>query len=221
MNERAIAAAQSDATAAAQPAPLPPPAPVPTGERDSLGRLFDPLKFKPKKDSLGRWHNLRGGRKPATPAPEQPASTVGEPGGMMAAPMADKYDAAAEMYCRAFYGIADMVFHGNGEWQPDNEGEHRALKDSLARYLRFKQSEDLPPGFALALAAGVYAAPRFVRPNTQRRTGEIVQWVKGKLTKKSDVVLFGNGSLPNEAPKPQTDYKVVLDENSPLNRHVS
>ena len=29
---------------------------------DALGRIFDASKFKPEKDTLGRWKNLRGGR---------------------------------------------------------------------------------------------------------------------------------------------------------------
>jgi hypothetical protein len=33
------------------------------GGRDSLGRLFDPEKFRLEKDTLGRWKNRRGGRK--------------------------------------------------------------------------------------------------------------------------------------------------------------
>lgn len=31
--------------------------------KDSLDREFDPEKFRPEKDSIGRWKNLKGGRK--------------------------------------------------------------------------------------------------------------------------------------------------------------
>ncbi len=44
---------------------------------DSLGRLFDPQKFKNAQDKLGRWINARAGRKPAkkSPAPQPPAQS--------------------------------------------------------------------------------------------------------------------------------------------------
>lgn len=63
--------------------------------QDKLGRLFDPARFKPKLDALGRWVNARAGRKPAkktrqlalsmssdptatAPATETPAPASGE-----------------------------------------------------------------------------------------------------------------------------------------------
>lgn len=61
-----------------------------TAARDKLGRLFDAQKFKPAFDTLGRWINLRAGRRnrnaatkpkmsPApSPAPQSP-ETAAEP----------------------------------------------------------------------------------------------------------------------------------------------
>lgn len=63
--------------AAAAPAPAPAALP-PSPDFDSLGRPFDPVKFRRDKDTLGRWKNARAGRK--TPgAASSPASAAAAP----------------------------------------------------------------------------------------------------------------------------------------------
>lgn len=161
--------------------------------RDSLNRPFDPEKFRPEKDILGRWKNLKGGKgggkrtarkAPTAPEPqtggkqppppaEPPASVIppDEPPPVEPPqpPGADRYALAAEAYLFAGYSLLDGAFAGRGEWMPDDQAEHDAMKGALAAWLRSRQSEDLPPGAAFALAAVGYGAKRFQRPNTQTR----------------------------------------------------
>lgn len=81
VNENAIRAAGATAAPAATPTPAPAnpdlgqPHDAVGHSVDSLRRPFDAAKFRPEKDALGRWKNLRGGRKPgATARPATPAA---------------------------------------------------------------------------------------------------------------------------------------------------
>jgi hypothetical protein len=169
---------------------------------DSINRPFDASKFRPEKDILGRWKNLRGGkakgavsanrpvdtaRKAETapesqpggikpPPPPQPGASVIPPDEPAPAPIppglppgTDRYSLAAETYLFASYSLLDGAFAGKGEWMPDDQAEHDALKGALTGWLRSRQSEDLPPGAVFGLAAIGFAAKRFQRPNTQTR----------------------------------------------------
>ena len=109
---------------------------------------------------------------PATPAPEGAVKAAGP----------DKYDLAADVYTRGCIAAA-MGLMGD-EWEPDNDAEFRGLRDSVAAYLRAKQSEDLSPGWALALAASTYGLRRLPRPKTQARLADLrarlAAWWRGR-----------------------------------------
>jgi hypothetical protein len=62
-----------------------------------------------------------------------------------------------------------MLFNASDEWQPDTLAEHEVIREPMARYLRCKQTEDLPPGTLLLLAISLYSIPRLVRPKTKER----------------------------------------------------
>lgn len=170
--------ARGEANAAPQAA-ITSPAPA---ETDSLGRTFDAIKFAPKKDSAGRWVNKNAGRKPKSPTAAELSgkSFVAADAPPADAPpgAADRFDLAAEMYCRAGYSVLDGLFSANGEWLPESDGEHVALRGSLATYLRYKGSDDLPPGFALSLALATYASKRMSRPRTMTRLRLFVYWLR-------------------------------------------
>lgn len=175
--------------AGANPNPEPKSSPEPVSTpaaqsmgKDSLGREFDPNKFRAEKDILGRWKNLRSGPGrakgvpnakpvgPKPPAPNEPGASVIPPDEPTPQPpVADRYALAAEAYLFAGYSLLDGAMAGQGEWMPDNPAEHEAMKGALTAWLRSRQSEDLPPGAAFALAAVGYGAKRFQRPNTQTR----------------------------------------------------
>ena len=191
--------------------------PAPT-ETDALGRAFDATKFAPRKDSRGRWINKNAGRKPGSaaaaavsgksfvaPDPQAPA--------VAGVPQSDRYDLAAEMYCRAGYSVLDGVFSADGEWLPENDSEHVALKTSLATYLRHKQSDDLPPGPAMALALATYSAKRLTKPRTMTRLRLFIYWAK------STWYSFRTGrkldGLPSGAPAPLTEQSPLPPAPSP------
>jgi hypothetical protein len=183
----------SSAPEAPAPAPAPAAAPV---QKDSIGRLFDPAKFRPEKDILGRWKNLfagRGGKaaavarttppakvataaqsfipgiedvKPGEDAPPPPPAPDSPAPGPVSSGP-DKYALLADVYTRAAIAAAMGVF--SDEWAPDDAAEYAGLRDSVAAYLRATQREDLSPGWALALAGLTYGARRLPRPKTQGR----------------------------------------------------
>lgn len=177
----------------APPPETPPPPSAQALGKDSRGVLFDPKKFRPEKDILGRWKTIGGGRRkdpavsakpesrkpagnaaPPTPPPDQPASgSVIPPDDATPPPPVtageDRFAIAAETYLLAGYSLLDGAFAGKGEWMPDDQAEHLAMKQQLAHWLRSRNSEDLPPGAAFAVLALGYGAKRIQRPNTNTR----------------------------------------------------
>lgn len=183
-----LAAASTPETPANPTPSTPPPAsppPGPAAEVDSLNRPFDAEKFAPRKDSQGRWINRNAGRKPKSAAAslDSGRSFVPDEPSAPTAPLAalpDIYDAAAEMYCRLFYGLAEMTLGGSGEWQPKDDAEHQTLKKPLSDYLREVGTVELPKWMTLALAAGIYAGPRLALPNSRARLAAIWCFLTGQ-----------------------------------------
>jgi len=92
----------------------------------------------------------------------------------------DKYDALAETYLQLGYGPMIMLFSDEVRTE---KGEHAALKDALANWLRQSQADDLPPGLAFAfVAAGVYM-PKMTRPKVKERIAVIWLKIKGFFSK--------------------------------------
>ena len=192
------------ASAPAVPPPAADPAPADTTavpsapaasapvERDSLARPFDPAKFKREKDAVGRWKNLfagRGGKNRAAAAPSDvpeiaPEAEPATPAGAKIAPVApvDRFTLLADVYSRA--GIAGAMGLFGEEWQPDDDSEFVALRDSVAAYLKATNQTDLSPGAALAFAILTYSAKRLPRPKTQSRLAflreKLSAWWRGR-----------------------------------------
>jgi hypothetical protein len=225
-SERTIAAMESD-NAPTAPASSPTPTPAsPTkfpepGELDSKNHKWYADKYLPRKDSIGRWIPKNAGRKkrgavefsesdPNRPTPETtetaPASSsvVGSLVGTTAT--GDRFDLAAELYTRASYSVADGIFSANGEWLPESDGEHVALRGAVASYLRHKNSDDLPPGLALALAIATYGAKRVSKPNTQTKIRMFAGWIRAKF------IGWRNGGKLDDLPK----VVAPSSEHSPL-----
>lgn len=210
------------AAPAPDPAPVPgssvaiPPAPAPApGDVDAAGTPFDPALHdaKREKNAEGFWKKKRG-RKGGAPAPAsgdpaEPASRVGIPDapgqqmlpGMEGIAAPDRFDIAAEMYCQLAYGIGGAIFRAAEEWRPDTPEEHNNLKRAVAAYLRFKQTEDLPPGMALAVAVGSFAVPRLMRPNTKAALGSYIQSAKKLLKRESPAEIPAVPPVNRETPE--------------------
>ncbi len=197
----------------ASPADVLPQAAGPA-EVDALGRKFDAAKFatdaagKPRRDKLGRFFSRLLGRGKAAPAAAAPQSAsfipsegatppptppnAAEGAGIAAGKASgdagpDKYALLADVYTRAAIAAAMGVF--GDEWEPDNDAEFRGLRDSVAAYLRAKQTEDLSPGWALALAGITYGARRIPRPKTQGRIAffreRVAAWWRGRAVSRA------------------------------------
>ena len=78
---------------------------------------------------------------------------------------------------------------GGDEWHPvvlKDQGinEMESLEIAFGNYYQSKGMADFPPGVALCLAIGCYAAPRFVQPKTKTRLERLKTWIAGKFDKK-------------------------------------
>lgn len=201
-NERTIQAMAEDS---GQPGAIPPvasptatPSPVSSsdpkpGDLDDAGQAFDPEKHNPRRNRHGKWAGKQGrppgGGKPAAtpsaPKPDVPKSVVGTVDGAPtatpgAAAIGDRFDLAAELYTRAGYSVMDGICAGGGEWLPESDGEHVALRGAVATYLRHKGTDDLPPGLAVGLALATYGAKRISKPNTATRLRMYMAWLRAK-----------------------------------------
>lgn len=200
-SERTIAAMKEDETATAENPPAsapvasssPPPAPSgdnspKPGDTDKNGTPWNPERHHARRNRDGEWAKKPGRPKGGTNSPgakETPKSVVGTAEQSAAitanvAPIGDRFDMAAELYTRAGYSVLDGVFSANGEWLPESDGEHIALRGSVASYLRHKGSDDLPPGLALSLAVATYGAKRISKPNTATKLRLYFAWIRAR-----------------------------------------
>lgn len=153
-----------------------PPSPpsVKPGELDSLDRPFDPEKFKPEKDSIGRWKNLRGGRpssksetaqKPDFSDIEAAARNAVSEKGETPIEAALMENATAETIIGAIQTALVLI--------GDDEGvltttEKELLRRPLLRVLQkyAVTQEALPAEFDLAVACAGLVVSRIKKPKT-------------------------------------------------------
>jgi hypothetical protein len=184
------------------PAGAPPAPPPADAERDSLGRPFDSAKFKPEKDSLGRWKNRNAGRRgsrPDAPAPAAPLPPVREigpddppapdsppppgasaPAGAAAAPSGDAQASAAhagKLAARATYAVTGALIRDHKAAKPSPD-EHAALADTWTAFFQFR-------GVALVGVVAVGAAVLCYLLEDGRRE-PFVEFVKGLFAKKRE-----------------------------------
>jgi hypothetical protein len=173
--------------AAAMPAADPKQAEIP--KFDSLGRPFDPKKFLPKCDTMGRWCVRRSGKSttagsPASPAHEIPEVGPGEtPAGdpQPSQPAAEAHAqvmpsarAAAEGVAIGLYTVGALVIDGQ-EWMPE-PGEHEPLVQAWESYFKITGTKDTPPWMAPALATAIFMGKRFMKPKTRTFFEKVKAW---------------------------------------------
>ncbi len=78
------------------------------------------------------------------------------------------------------------VTAGGEEWKPVTDQVHGIdervmLESAFADYFETTGQTDLPPSFALLIAVGGYALPRFTMPKTQSRLSKFKAWIKRKI----------------------------------------
>ena len=72
---------------------------------------------------------------------------------------------------------------GGEEWQPRQNkdmDEKAMLEQAFGDYFAATGKMDIPPGWALCAAIGLYAAPRFTMPKTQSRFKRLKMWIASK-----------------------------------------
>jgi hypothetical protein len=160
-------------------------------DKDKDGNAFNPAIHavnadgSPRKTTTGRYALKRGKKAGVVEAPKATAKGIVIPG---AAPGAN----AKEQEARAGgVGAANLLLMvsvaiGGQEWQPikdDKTGrdEKMMLETAFGDFFVSQGWQDLPPGWALAAACGMYALPRFAMPQTRTRMQRIKEWAFAKI----------------------------------------
>jgi len=159
---------------------------------DKYGRAFDPAihvvdtNGRPRINSKNGYLSIKAGTPPplqyerATKA-ETRAEAANEKSSTSVEP--DIENKAARAKRRYVASVATSIFIKTGvglfgeEWLPKKErgiDEQAELVDLWDEYLKAKGLEDLPPGVALALGLGGYAAMRLHLPQTRSRFPVII-----------------------------------------------
>jgi hypothetical protein len=107
------------------------------------------LDGSPKKNKDGSYRLKRGAKKKlANPA------TLAIP---------TDYAATGKLLTGMFFGVTESTF--GDEWKPTPE-ENESITRETVRYCQARGFGDVPPGIALLLVVGMYAAPRLTKPKT-------------------------------------------------------
>lgn len=106
------------------------------------------------------------------------------------------HEASVETCLRGAYSLADAVLGGRGEWQPDDQPEHAALKDVTVAWMKANGWPPLPPFLGVVFGFFGYVWKRVQRPKTAAR---IVSVFPGMAD-----VLGVELPKPVEPAKPQT-----------------
>ena len=176
-------------------APPPPPSDPLSAERDSLGRPFDPAKFKPEKDTLGRWKNLHAGRggaarrAAASAAGDPPpanfddiekaargaASTGGTGDGAAMNPSDEYVQAAAGVVA----GISTVAILAMGAHVAPTAEQTAAMVRAYADSFRvYGVAPKAPPWIAPAIATAAWVGPHLAdRRSQERLQGWRARWV--------------------------------------------
>jgi hypothetical protein len=186
----------STAAAAADRRPAPavetPPSTVPGGAGDTV------TPAPPAGAAASPWPDFSRFPKPnifaapgaAGPSPAGPGPT-GAGGGPAPVLIKDCRVQAEALFDGATAALTGVL---GPEWQPRNENEREGVVVPLTRYAESKGGlPDLPPGWALAIAVGAYAMPRFRQEPTKTKLLQAWLTFKGWL---------GKFRRPRSAPPP-------------------
>ncbi len=86
---------------------------------------------------------------------------------------------AAGATCAGLYIMIGGLILGE-DFAPEDTNEFTILADAFADYCRAKGVDDFPPGLALTMACGMYAAKRLPKPRVQTRVAAMIGWVQGR-----------------------------------------
>jgi hypothetical protein len=161
--------------------------------KDSQGNDFNPAIHavnadgSPRKTMTGRYALKRGRKSDSDKSADSSTSAKGIvlPGGKPS--MTAKEQSARS----GGVGAANLLLMvsvglGGDEWQPRKDeksglDEKAMLEQAFGDFFVAKGYEDLPPGWALVAALGMYAMPRFHMPKTQTRMQKLRAWIGAKI----------------------------------------
>ena len=171
---------------------------------DRKGVKFDPAIHavdetgKPKTNFIGNFYSNKQGRgakgkkidgSSDAPKPlDRPAPSFNVPGGSSLTvdpnlgkePTPDEFDMMAEVYLQSAYGPLMLTF--SEAMRPDNE-QHKALKQSLAAWLRYKKATELSPGWGFAVTAAAVFVAKTAEPTVKERIAMWTIRIKGWFKK--------------------------------------
>lgn len=173
--------------AAQRPEPIGDPvAPQPIGPVDSAGDTFDPTLHAVGRDgapsitAAGRFRRRRGSGRSTSHSGDaawrEPAPGLRLPGVTDVRDLTPHH--AAQLATGMWCNVGTMIF--GSDWMPDSPAERGAVQGAFEDYFEATGITDLPPGWALAVTLGGYAATRFVRPTPSQRIASMIGWVRGR-----------------------------------------
>lgn len=160
------------------------------GKRDKNGILFDAGRHTGSMLKNGSWRERkkRTSTVSAGPAPVDPSIAAAQQSELL------KQQSRAAGIAAAHLTFMSCVAVGGREWQPRDIplDERATLEQAYGDYFMAKNITDFPPGVALAIALTMYAAPRFVMPETRTRLSKVKTWFAARIA---------NAKLKREAKK--------------------
>ena len=130
-------------------------------------------------------------RPPSDPPPPPPgAQPYREPG--------PNYRLAAERYFDMFHNLAAAGFQ-DPAWHPRDNNEREFVVEPLQKYLESQGAQDLPPGWALVVAIGLYSLARTQSPPTKAKLGMVISKITGRQARASSAPGFQH-TAPQPAP---------------------
>lgn len=159
--------------------------------KDKAGATFNPAIHavnadgSPRTTTKGIFALKRGRKGGAAEAPKATNKGVVIPGASVAA-SSNEQAARAGGAGAANLMLMVSVALGGAEWHPvkdDKTGrdEKLMLETAFGDFFVSQGWQDLPPGWALAAACGMYALPRFAMPQTRTRMQRAKEWLWGKI----------------------------------------
>ena len=165
---------------------------------DASGATFDPNIHvsndgEPVKTASGMFRK-KSGRKAGGASDTirtAPRSQIGNANGFQPGPPPVDPGTVAAGKAAAHLLFQAGIAIGGEEWQPryiEEYGLNEAtqIESAFIDYFKSQEITDFPPGVALSLAVISYAAPRFMMPKTKTRLEKVVDWFKGKFSRKKN-----------------------------------
>lgn len=159
--------------------------------KDPSGATFNPAIHavnadgSPRKTTTGRFALKRGKKAGTVEAPKATAKGIVIPGATPGAG-AKEQEARAGGVGATNLVLMTLVALGGQEWAPVKDekvgrDEKLMLETATGDFFVAQGWQDLPPGWALVAAWGMYALPRFTMPQTRTRMQRIKEWAYSKV----------------------------------------